>query len=63
MIRALGQTVADNFYDPHMRGLDWARVTDQYALRAKAVRDDAEVKRLANEMMKRSRRHIATFTR
>lgn len=51
MIRALGKTVADNFYDPHMRGFDWNRVTEEYASRASAVRDDAEFKRLATEMM------------
>lgn len=51
MIRALGKTVADNFYDPHMRGVDWARVTSDYERRARAVSDDAQFKRLATEMM------------
>lgn len=51
MIRTLGKTVADNFYDPHMRGVNWAQVTREYERRAKAVRDDAEFKRLASEMM------------
>jgi carboxyl-terminal processing protease len=51
MIRALGKTVADNFYDPHMRGVNWAGLTRQYERRARAVRDDAEFKRLATEMM------------
>ena len=51
MIRNLGKTVADNFYDPHLRGVDWARVTEDYALRAKAVRDDAGFRQLASEMM------------
>jgi carboxyl-terminal processing protease len=51
MIRALGKTVADNFYDPHMRGVDWARVTRDYARRAQDVRDDAAFRRLATEMM------------
>lgn len=51
MIRELGQTVADNFYDPHLRGVDWARVTQDYALRAEAVRDDAAFRRLASQMM------------
>jgi carboxyl-terminal processing protease len=51
MIRALGKTVADNFYDPHMRGVDWTRVIEDYTRRAKTVRDDAEFKRLATEMM------------
>jgi carboxyl-terminal processing protease len=52
MIRALGRTVEDNFYDPHLRGVDWARVTDGYANRAANVRDDAAFRRLANEMMR-----------
>jgi carboxyl-terminal processing protease len=51
MIRALGKTVADNFYDPHLRGVDWRQVTSDYARRARSVRDDAEFKRLASEMM------------
>ena len=51
MIRALGKTVADNFYDPNMRGVDWARVTQDYARRARTVRDDAEFRQLASEMM------------
>jgi carboxyl-terminal processing protease len=51
MIRSLGKTVADNFYDPHLRGVDWARVTRDYARRARAVRNDAEFRRLATEMM------------
>lgn len=53
MIQSLGKTVADNFYDPSMRGLDWARLTRDYARRAQAVRNDAEFKRLATEMMGR----------
>jgi carboxyl-terminal processing protease len=53
MIRSLGKTVADNFYDPSLRGLDWPRVTREYARRARAVRNDAEFKRLATEMMAR----------
>lgn len=53
MIRALGETVADNFYDPHMRGLNWSRVTGDYARRARTVRGDAEFRRLATEMMGR----------
>lgn len=53
MIRSLGKTVADNFYDPHLRGVDWARVTRDYARRARAVRDDAEFRRLATEMMEK----------
>jgi carboxyl-terminal processing protease len=52
MIEALGKTVADNFYDPHMRGVDWPRVTRDYAARAKAVRDDAAFRQLATEMMR-----------
>jgi carboxyl-terminal processing protease len=52
MIEALGKTVADNFYDPHMRGVDWPRVTRDYAARAKAVRDDAAFGQLATEMMR-----------
>jgi hypothetical protein len=51
MIQALGKTVADNFYDPNMRGVDWVRVTRDYARRAKAVSDDAAFRRLATEMM------------
>lgn len=51
MIQALGKTVAENFYDPHMRGVDWARVTRDYARRAKSVKDDAAFRRLAAEMM------------
>jgi carboxyl-terminal processing protease len=51
MIRALGKTVADNFYDPHMRGIDWARVTRNYARRAASIRDDAAFRLLATEMM------------
>ena len=51
MIRSLGKTVADNFYDPHLRGVDWARVTRDYARRAKHVRDDAAFKLLASQMM------------
>lgn len=51
MIEALGKTVADNFYDPHMRGVDWARVTREHARRARAVRDDSEFRALAGEMM------------
>jgi carboxyl-terminal processing protease len=51
MIRALGKTVADNFYDPHVRGVDWPRVTREYARRAQAVHDDAAFKLLATEMM------------
>ncbi len=50
MIHALGKTVADNFYDPHLRGVAWARVTEDFARRARSVRDDAEFRRLANEM-------------
>jgi carboxyl-terminal processing protease len=53
MIRSLGKTVADNFYDPHLRGLAWARVTEDYASRAEAVRDDVAFRRLATEMMGR----------
>jgi carboxyl-terminal processing protease len=51
LIEALGKTVADNFYDPHMRGVDWPRVTREYAVRAKGVRDDAAFRQLATEMM------------
>jgi carboxyl-terminal processing protease len=51
MIHSLGKTVADNFYDPHMRGVDWARRTRDYASRASSVRDDAAFRRLATEMM------------
>ena len=51
MIRALGKTVAENFYDPHLRGVDWARVTEEHARRAEGVRDDAGFRRLASEMM------------
>jgi carboxyl-terminal processing protease len=52
MIRALGRTVADNFYDPHLRGVDWPRVTEDYARRAANVRDDAAFRQLATEMMR-----------
>jgi hypothetical protein len=52
MIRQLGKTVADNFYDPHMRGIDWANVIKDYERRAKAVRDDASFRQLASQMMK-----------
>ena len=51
MIRSLGKTVSENFYDPSMRGVDWKRVTDGHARRAKSVRDDAGFKQLASEMM------------
>jgi carboxyl-terminal processing protease len=51
MIRALSKVVATNFYDPHMRGVDWRRVSENYARRAKVVRDDSEFRRLATEMM------------
>lgn len=51
MIRALAKTVADNFYDPHMRGVDWRRVTKDYERRAKTVRNDDGFKRLATEML------------
>lgn len=51
MTRALGKTVAENFYDPHMRGVDWRRVTETYAKRARSVRDDAAFRALATEMM------------
>ena len=51
MIRSLGKTVSDNFYDPHLRGVDWPRVTEDHARRARSVRDDAAFRRLADEMM------------
>jgi carboxyl-terminal processing protease len=50
-IRTLGKTVSENFYDPHLRGVNWVGVTRDYERRAMAVRDDAEFKRLATEMM------------
>lgn len=51
MVRALGKTVADNIYDPHLRGVNWASVTRDYARRAKSVRSDFEFRQLATEMM------------
>lgn len=51
MIRSLAKTVGDNFYDPHLRGVNWPQVAESYARRAKTVRDDAAFERLASEMM------------
>lgn len=47
----LWSTVAENFYDPHFRGTDWARVRERYRERAGAVRTDEQFRTLAAEML------------
>jgi carboxyl-terminal processing protease len=47
----LWSTVAENFYDPHFRGTDWAGVRERYRERAGAVEDDEQFRTLAAEML------------
>jgi carboxyl-terminal processing protease len=50
-IGALSKVVAENFYDPHLRGVDWQALTRTYQIRARGVSSDAEFRKLAAEMM------------
>src|SRR5688572_29120372 len=47
----LWSTVAENFYDPHFRGTDWASVRERYRVRAQAVENDEQFRALAAEML------------
>lgn len=47
----LWSTVAENFYDPHFRGTDWASVRERYRERAEAVENDEQFRALAAEML------------
>lgn len=42
---------AERFYDPGLRGLDWAGARARYAPRAAAARDDRELAAVINEML------------
>lgn len=51
LIRSLSAVVAENFYDPHLRGVDWKKVSRDYEMKARAIRSDEAFLKLASEMI------------
>jgi carboxyl-terminal processing protease len=51
LVRSLATVVEQNFYDPHMHGVDWKTVSRTYEAEARSVRDDDAFRKLASRMM------------
>ncbi len=55
ILESIWQGVRDQFYDPRMRGVDWAAVKDEFLPRARACNSDAQLLPLLREMLSRLR--------
>ncbi|HEY8616962.1 S41 family peptidase [Phenylobacterium sp.] len=51
LFEAVWSTVNENFYDPSMRGVDWAETGRRYRARLAGVQDDAAFQQLIKQML------------
>ncbi len=64
ILESIWQSVRDQFYDPHTRGVDWVAVKGEFVPRARACDSDAQLLSLLREMLSRLRNsHILFYSK
>ncbi len=64
ILEAVWQSARDRFYDPQMRGVDWAAVRQEFLPRARASVSDEQLVSLMRDMLSRLRNsHIFLYSR